>query len=167
MLSGGSPRTLAGANEVAELVLANPDRLAELYDLLFQDDAIIRMRTADALEKVCRVRPDLFIRYIEQLLTRVASIQQPSVQWHLAQMLGEVELMPEQKHRATTLLNDYLDNNTDWIVLNNTLETLAGFVRADAALKPEFVERLLKLRSCRHKSVARRAEKLLGEFINN
>jgi hypothetical protein len=60
MLSGGNPRSLGRTEEVVTLVLGNGMRLHELYDCLLQDDEIVRMRASDALEKVCRQRPEWF-----------------------------------------------------------------------------------------------------------
>lgn len=87
------------------------------------------MRAADgALEKLCRERPEEFTRFTERLLTDVAAIEQPSVQWHLAQMLGEIQMTEQQRRRAAGVLVRQLDPSNDWIVVNLTLETLAPFV---------------------------------------
>jgi hypothetical protein len=47
-----------------------------------------------------------------------APIEQASVQWHLAQMLGEVELTPQQSAAACRILKRNLAEKKDWIVVN-------------------------------------------------
>jgi hypothetical protein len=81
ILTGGNPRSLERTEEVVTLVLGNKIRLHELYTCLLEDDEIVRMRASDALEKVCRQRPEWFQAYVPQLLTEVAPIDQASVQW--------------------------------------------------------------------------------------
>ena len=77
----------------------------------------------------------------------MARIDQPSVRWHLVQMLGEVTLRPPQRERALTVLWDCVDHAGDRIVLNYSLEVLAGFVRQDPVLRERFVAALLRIGS--------------------
>jgi HEAT repeat protein len=123
-LRGGSPRSLGATAEVVTEVLADPDRLAELFECVLDDDEVVRMRAGDALEKVTRQRPDWLVPYLDRLLTEIAAIQQPSVRWHLAQILGEVPLDAGQRRRAVRLLEDTLAEATDWIVLTCTMTAL-------------------------------------------
>ncbi len=67
---GGKSNSLGRVNEVIEIVLHNEPRLNELYDCLFDKDAWIRMRAADALEKVCREHPDWLMPYIDRFSAR-------------------------------------------------------------------------------------------------
>jgi hypothetical protein len=59
MLSGGDPRSLHGVDRVIAAVLADPSALEALFECLFCDDAVVRMRAGDALEKVASIRPAL------------------------------------------------------------------------------------------------------------
>ncbi|HKV38178.1 MAG TPA: hypothetical protein VJX67_03115 [Blastocatellia bacterium] len=163
-LSGGNPRTLGRAEEMVAFVLAQPSRLAELFDCVFNDDEIVRMRAGDALEKVCRERPALFEPYVGRLLGAVSKIDQPSVQWHLAQMLAEVTLSSNEKTRAIRLLKRNLSQSKDWIVINCTMNSLAKFALENARLRKEFVGMLVKYRSSGYKSIASRARKLLAQL---
>jgi hypothetical protein len=58
-LSGGDLRSDGMANEAAALVIENPQVIEDLFAGLRASDDIVRGRTADALEKVARVKPDL------------------------------------------------------------------------------------------------------------
>lgn len=163
-LKGGDPRSLGKTNEVVEYVMADQSKLDELFVCIFSPEATVRMRAGDALEKVCRARPDWLVPYVDTLLGKVAVIDQPSIQWHLAQMIGELDLNPSQYNRVVNILKNNLENSTDWIVLNYSLEVFAQFVRKDASLKPYFIKQLHKHQKNQHKSVAKRATKLLSDL---
>ncbi|NWF68385.1 MAG: hypothetical protein HXY40_04810 [Chloroflexi bacterium] len=166
-LSGGDRRSLGRTEEVIAWVLADSGRLPELFACLFSADEIVRMRAGDALEKVCRQHPDWLLPYRQRLLTAVAAIQQPSVQWHLAQMLGEIPLSDQEKTQAGALLKHNLARAQDWIVINLTLETLAQFAREDTTLRADFRALLEQQQNSRHKSVRSRVKKLLQEFAQD
>ena len=162
MLSGGDKRSLGRADEVVAHVLAKPKRVAALYDCLFSDDEIVRMRASDALEKVCRERPALVMPFADRLLRDVAKIDQPSVQWHLAQILGTLPLDAALRRRAIAHLKRNLRRYDDWIVINLTLEALAEIAKHSASLRKTLPPILRRYQRDRRKSVAKRASKLLA-----
>jgi hypothetical protein len=165
LLSGGDPRTLRNADEVTETVLAQPERLDELIRcVLDSQDDIVRMRAGDALEKVCRAQPSLLQPYVSLLLGDLAAVRQPSVQWHVAQMLGQVRLRTAQRRRAARLMDKNLDESADWIVLNCSLETLAILARADPAIVGDLRRQLGRHEQSSYRSLANRARKLRLEL---
>ncbi len=164
MLSGGDPRSLGRAEDAVAQVLERPERFDRLFECVLAPDEIVRMRAADALEKVLRSRPELALPYRERLLAEIASIPQPSVQWHLAQILARVELTAEQRTRAIALLWRNLDDYDDWIVVNLTLEALAHFAREDPALRAQLIPILRRARGSDWRSIAKRATRLLAQL---
>lgn len=166
MLAGGNARSLGRTEQVVELVLSRHARLDELFDCVFHADEVVRMRAGDALEKVCRQKPELLEPFKERLLNDVPKVRQASVQWHLAQMFSEIHLNQSEKKRAVDILKHNLDTMDDWIVINLTLESLATFVREEAFGQDEFINILKQFQNGNHKSVASRANKLLKEFVS-
>ena len=165
LLTGGNPRTLRNVDKVVESVLAHPARLGKLIACVLDgDDEIVRMRAGDALEKVCRAQPSLLQPHVPLLLGDMATIHQPSVQWHVAQMLGHVRLTAAQRLRAAELMNQNLEKSSDWIVLNCALDTLAVLARADPAIVDDLRRQLRRHEHSRCKSLTRRAGKLRIEF---
>lgn len=162
LLTDGDRRKLQNVDLVVDLVLRSPERGQELLE--FSGDEIVRMRASDALEKVSRQKPELLEPYIERLLTDMAANNQPSVQWHLAQILREVSLDKEQTERARRILRQYLSSVDNWIVINLSLQTLAGFARDDPAAKRDLIPVLRRHQGSRYKSVVSRVKKLLAEF---
>lgn len=166
MLAGGDPRSLGKTGQVVESVLSNRTLLDELFNCIFQSDEIVRMRASDALEKICRQNPEWFEPYISKLLEDVPKIRQASVQWHLVQMLSEINLSSAQKSLAIDIMKRNLQTIDDWIVINLTLESLSTFARHKSLTRDEFISILRKFQNNRHKSVASRVKKLLKEFSN-
>ena len=164
LLSGGDPRSLGKAELVVRLVLQDPSLTGELFECLFVEDETIRMRASDAFEKVCRVSPSLIEPYLDRLLVEGAQVPQASVQWHIAQIIGEVPLTEPQRAEAVRLLQRNLERQTDWIVLNYSLESLARLAREDRSFQEYLVVQLKRLSVSRLKSVSKRAKKLLREF---
>ena len=164
LLSGGDPRSLRGVEQVIAAALADPGALEALFECLFCDDAVVRMRAGDALEKIARIRPELLAPFTRRLLGDVADVDQPSIQWHLAQILTEIELTPQQRPAAIAILRRNVERYEDWIVLNLTLQALAHFARDDPALQRELVPILRRHQADTRKSVAKRATRLLTQL---
>jgi hypothetical protein len=70
MLTGGHRNSLGRTQEVVEITLADGGRLDELFAALADPDELVRMRAGDALEKVCRERPEWLAQRVERLLGR-------------------------------------------------------------------------------------------------
>lgn len=163
MLSGGHPNSLGRTLEVVESVLADRAMLAELYDCYFSDDAVVRLRTSSALKRICREHPDWLAPYLDRLLGEIADLDQPSVQWTLAQLCEMLErrMTPTQRKRAAEVMKRNLVQSDDWIVLNTTMQILADWSGSDAPLRRWLAPHLERLQRDPRKSVANRAGKLL------
>jgi hypothetical protein len=166
MLKGGHPNSLGRTEDVVRIVVADRARLEELFAAMGDSDDVVRMRVGDALEKVCRERPSWFVAHVDRLLGDLGQIEQPSVQWHVAQMLQHLrsDLSGDQARRATELLQRNLTRSTDWIVLNVTMDVLTDWARHDAPLAGWLTSELERLRQDERKSVSKRASKRLAEL---
>ncbi len=164
LLTGGNSRSLRNAGIVIDAASRQPERLEELVECVFSADEIVRMRASDALEKVCRADPGLLQRFVPRLLGEMSRIEQPSVQWHLAQILAEIQLDEPERATAIAILEHNLDTSGDWIVTNLTLQALAVFARTSPAVRARLTERLHRYQDSPYKSVASRARKLAAEF---
>lgn len=148
---GGKTNSLGRADEIVASVLADKSKLGELYRCVAADDAWVRMRAADSLEKICRIHPDWVEPYIDKMLDEWTLVTQPSIQWHLAQIIAEVHLSDGQKERALAWLKGVLSSGeVDWIVAVNTMKTLVLFCHEGAVTKEELTP-LFELQ-CQHRS---------------
>lgn len=147
-------------------MLAHPARLEELFATMAGSDEVVRMRVGDALEKVCRKQPGWFAAHVDRLCSDLGQVEQPSVQWHVAQMLDHLRsgLSAGLAQRATELLQRNLTRSRDWIVLNVTMDVLTKWALRDAALARWLAPELQRLRQDGRKSVAKRASKRLAEI---
>ncbi len=96
MLSGGDLRSDGLANEVVKLVLEQPTLLGEITAGLEESDDVIRGRTADALEKISREKPEDFLPRLPQLIHLARTDPLPMVRWHMAMIL--TNLLPIHKN---------------------------------------------------------------------
>ena len=87
LLKGGDRRSLGRSNFVVKLVLRAPKRFGELIECLWSDDPIVRMRAADAAEKVSAVQPEHLKPYKTELLGLLTEAEQIEQRWHLALMI--------------------------------------------------------------------------------
>lgn len=168
MLSvGGKANSLGKVNEVVSEVLNDEALLEELYGCMFSQDAWVRMRAADAFEKVCRERPGWLEPYVDKMQTELSNeVQQPSIKWHLAQIYQQVGLTNEQKERALIWLTNILSTSSaDWIVAANSMEALVYFTKRGDFTVEKCIP-LLKIQ-LHHKSnaVVKKAKKLISSFL--
>jgi hypothetical protein len=53
-LQGGDLRSVGKAEEVVQEVLENPSLFTDVFEGMVSDDSVVRMRSADVIEKVAR-----------------------------------------------------------------------------------------------------------------
>lgn len=162
---GGHKNSLGRVNDVIKIVLSDKSRLPELYEAIFNEDAWVRMRAIDGLEKICRQHPEWVEPYIDSLQEKLSNNTQPSIQWHLAEIYTEVILNDQQKERAIIWLKGRLATvDVDWIVSANCMQALAKFARSgDVELVD--LQHLLHVQRTHHsKAVVKKADKILTEF---
>lgn len=166
MLSGGHHNSLGRTVEVVEMVLADADKLAELYNCYFSTDELVRLRTSNAIKRVSQRHPEWLVSYIDRFISEIAAIPQASAQWTLAHLFLTLTQYMNQKQLtdAKEILKNNLETSQDWIVLNNTMQTLAEWSEDDGELKHWLTPRLEKLSQDKRKSVAGRAKKLIASL---
>jgi hypothetical protein len=168
MLTGGHPNSLGRTIEVVDLVLKDSLRLNELYNCYFNQDEVVRLRTSNAMKRICAEHPDWLVPYLDKFLTEVANIDQASAQWTLAQLFNTltIKMNTVQMQQAIAVLKRNLEHNKDWIVQNQTMETLGTWAKTDEALKKWLKPHLKKLVNEDRKSIAGKATKLLKSLYN-
>ena len=159
-LRGGNRRSIGRSNEVVAEVLADPDQFDALFQGLTAADPLVRMRAADAIEKITAQRPDLLQPYQAALLTEVAPIPQQETRWHVAQMLPRLTLSGAARAQAVAILEGYLGDRSR-IVQAFALQALADLAAHDAGLKPRVVARLENALATGSPAVRSRARRLL------
>jgi hypothetical protein len=164
-LKGGNRRSIGKADEIARLVSSNPKRFAELLRCLWDNDPIVRMRAADAAEKVTVERPELLNPHKQELLGLLAEAEQIELRWHLALMVPRLELRRPETERAATALQRYLEDRSS-IVKTFALQGLVDLVRQNSNLREPARRALEESLRTGTAAMKARARKLLKELKN-
>ncbi len=135
MLSGGDRRSVGRVQEVVEAVLRDNSLLPALLDGMEHGEPVIQMRSADAAEKISRIRPGWFQKRVRELLEMAKRARQQEVRWHLAQILPRLDLDARQRAALAGTLRHYMKDESR-IVRVCAMSALADLALADAAFKP-------------------------------
>jgi hypothetical protein len=160
LLSGADRRSIGRANEVAALVLREPQRFPELIGFLWSDDPVVRMRTADAAEKISVQKPGLLVPFKAKLLGLLLEAEQQELRWHLALMIPRLALTKKERQRAAEGLRRYLEDHSS-IVKTLALQGLTELAAVDRTLLPEVREILEAAERAGTPAMRARARKLL------
>jgi len=163
ILQGGDRRSLGHANRVVRLILSQPKRFPELLECLWGDDPVVRMRAADAAEKISVQRPELLHPFKAELLGLASEAIQPELRWHLALMIPRLALTRAERQTALTLFKEYLRDRGS-IVKTHALQGLADLARNEQALQAEVAGILEHAARTGTAAMKARARKLLPRF---
>lgn len=163
-LKGGHPNSLGNTIAVVEEVLKDHNLFDELFNCYFSNDEVVRLRVSNAMKRVCRAEKNLLIPYIDRFLSEIANIDQASTQWTLAQLflLLERDMEHPQAEQAKKIMKNNLAHHHDWIVLNQTMETLGKWAKKDETLKAWLGPQLQRLAKDGRKSVSKKALKTVA-----
>jgi hypothetical protein len=139
MLSGGDRRSIGKVADVIVLIEQHPRRMSSLVRCLWDEDACVRMRAADALEKISRERSPLLKNYKAALLTLLAETTQQEVRWHLALVMPRLLLTQSECRRVADALQSYLEDRSS-IVRTFAMQGLADLTTRCASLRSAVVE---------------------------
>ena len=134
LLKGGDPRALKGVTYVVDVVLHDPAQGAALVGAMAHDDPVVRMRAGDAAEKISRTHAEILEPHKAGLLQTAAMTEQPSLRWHLAQLIPRLALDPAERRGSIAVFKRYL-NDPSAIVKTCAMQALADIARNDAALR--------------------------------
>ena len=143
---GRHPLDKGRACEAAELVAKQPRRLAVLIECLWDEDAGVANRAADALERATagrepRLDPLRLESWKDALLGLLAEAKPNKLRWNLALTIPRIRLTVLEARRAAEALRGYLDDRSS-IVKTAAMHGLAGLTRHDPSLLPEVLDTL-------------------------
>lgn len=163
LLHGADRRSIGRSGEVVRLVLKDPRRFGELMACLWSEDPAVRLRAADAAEKVSVKRPDLLQRHKAELLGLLAETTQIELRWHLAQIIPRLQLSARERQRAVEVLRRYLEDRRS-IVRTFGLQALFDLSQNDAALRDNVRQLLETALQSGTPAMKARARKLLQKL---
>ncbi len=163
-LKGGDLRSIGRAEEVVQDILNNPVLFAEVFEGMLNDNPLVRMRSADALEKVSSKHP----KYLQPLKNRwvreVSPVRQQEVRWHVAQMFSYLEVDKAERDEIIRILLSYLDTDKSKIVKVCSIQSLANLSQNDEAMRHKVVRKLEEIVEVGSPAMVSRVKKLLAKL---
>jgi hypothetical protein len=127
------------SDRVAAMVSDDATLFPELIAGLWSGEALVRMRAADAIEKVTRKHRELLQPYKKELLGLMAEAREQELRWHLAVMVPRLLLNAKERQAAVSWLEGYLEDRSS-IVKTFALQGLADMAEAEPRLRNGVVE---------------------------
>ncbi|MBV9406903.1 MAG: hypothetical protein JO211_16260 [Acidobacteriaceae bacterium] len=165
-LKGSDLRSIGNSAEAVSAILKNPALFSDLVEAMLHNDRLVRMRAADAVEKVTREHPDWLQPWKRVVLERLSTYEDKEFRWHVAQLLPRLKLTRAEKYRVTEILTGYLTDKSS-IVRTFSMQALADIATDDPPLRDQvrpIIERLTRTGTPAMKS---RGRKLLKQLATN
>lgn len=160
---GGDRRSVRGVPEVVARVLAEPELFPVLFDGMSDADPLVRMRSADAVEKITALRPEYLRPFKKRILKLAEASTQQEVRWHLAQLLSRLELSRTECHHVAAIMSEYLQDKSS-IVRTFAMQTLADIATQEPGLRTPVVRRLTALTRTGSPAMKSRGRRLLEQL---
>jgi hypothetical protein len=142
------------------MVCKDPGLFPGLIAGLWSEDPLVRMRAADATEKVTRKNRELLRPYKQELLGLMTKTQEQELRWHLAVIVPRLPLNAKERQVAISSLNCYLEDRSS-IVKTFALQGLADLAQAEPSIRPRVTEILREAARNGTPAMKARSRKLL------
>jgi hypothetical protein len=163
LLDGGDLRSIGSSDQVVAIISKDQTLFSELIAGCWSENPLIRMRAADATEKITRSNPALLRPYKKELLGLLAESESPELRWHLAIIIPRLPLNGRERQRAISLLTSYLDDRSS-IVKTFALQGLADLAADGRNIRWEVIEILRQATRRGTPAMKARSRKLLRQL---
>jgi len=162
-LRGGDRRSIGNVDMVVVAVKKKPGLFKNLVSGLFDPDAIIRMRAADAMEKISAGNPRLLQPFKSKLVGLARQTHQQELRWHLAQMIPRLDLTPQETNTVTDIFVDYLTDDSK-IVVTFAMQALSDLATKRGSVSTRVLDALENLTQTGSPAIRARGKKLLPKL---
>lgn len=139
-LRGGDLRSIGDADQVMAEIKDQHDFDA-LFQCLYDDERLVVMRAADAVEKVSSMHPEYLIPHQKKVMKLGASDINIELKWHVALLLSRLDLGEEERKTVFEILKGWASNPEESkIVRVNAIQALYELSKQDALLSTAFME---------------------------
>jgi hypothetical protein len=164
-LKGGDRRSIGNVRAVVATVGKQPDLFKDLVAGLFDRDPIVRMRAADAMEKISTDDPRLLQPFKSKLVGLAQQTRQQELRWHLAQMIPRLDLTPQETTSVTDVFVDYLWDDSK-IVVTFAMQALHDLAVKKGRVSTRVLSALENLTHTGSPAIKARGKKLLPKLKN-
>lgn len=162
-LRGGDRRSIGNVSEVVAAVRKKPDLLKDLVTGLSDEDPVVRMRAADAMEKISLENPLSLQPFKTELIGLARQTQQQELRWHMAQMIPRLRLTTEEAATVTDIFFDYLGDKSK-IVVTFAMQALSDLALKKGAASARMLRAIEKLARSGSPAIQSRGKKLLPKL---
>jgi len=162
-LEGGDRRSIGNSEEVVQTVSKNPALFEELFSGLLADDPVVRMRAADAVEKITRARSELLQPWKNMLLSTASAFKEKELRWHVAQLIPRLRLTGTERKLAEQILMDYLEDGSS-IVKTFSMQALVELAAGDEQRLTQLTPLIERLARTGTAAMRSRGRKLLKQL---
>lgn len=162
-LSLGDKRMVKGVDNAVETIINDPALFSVLIDGLSNENKLIAMRSADAIEKLTIDNPEWLQPYKNTLIEIVNNAKQQEVRWHLCQFIPRLSLSIDERKELIVELQHYL-NDKSKIVVTFTLQALADLAGNDKKMIQEIKPIIEELTLIGSPAMQSRGKKLLVQL---
>ena len=159
-LRGGDRRSIGKVSEVVAAVQKKPDLFKDLVTGLFDEDPVVRMRAADAMEKISLDNPQSLQPFKTELIRLAQQTQQQELRWHTAQMIPRLKLTSKETATVTDIFFEYL-NDKSKIVVTFAMQALSDLALKRAEASARVLRAIEKLSRTGSPAIQSRGKKLL------
>ena len=159
-LRGGDRRSIGKVSEVVATVQKKPDLFKDLVTGLFDEDPVVRMRAADAMEKISLDNPQSLQPFKTELIRLAQQTQQQELRWHTAQMIPRLKLTSKETATVTDIFFEYL-NDKSKIVVTFAMQALSDLALKRAEASARVIRAIEKLSRTGSPAIQSRGKKLL------
>ena len=135
LLAGGDRRSIARSNRARALVLARPERVAEVAALAKDADWLVSLRAMDLLEKLVHTHPDWIEPHRGLFIGPLADSDQWEMHLQIVRALPWLTWSRGERHRAVAILRRDLEHPQTFVKAW-ALDSLARLAEYDATLMP-------------------------------
>jgi hypothetical protein len=153
------------ADEIVALVGEDPAVFGDVFACLQSSNPVVRGHAADALEKIGRSQPDLFLPHIDEILTILNDDPVQMVKWHLAMLLGHLAVYPQYHRRFAEALLPFVTRGKSF-TRSWAITSLAILARLSPELQPRAVAAFSASRNSGSAAMRKRAEKALAILLS-
>ena len=112
LLSGGDLRSIGKSND-AVVKVRNEDDFDELFKCLFYNDRIVRMRAADAIEKITLKYPSYLLKHKGSLMDLCCTVMDKELKRHIALLIPRLNLSEKEKEIVWQTLSGWALNTKE------------------------------------------------------
>lgn len=165
LLSGGDRRSVAGSERVRALIIADPQRVAELASLARDEDWLVAMRAVDLLEKLAHERADWVQPFKKLFIGPLADSDKWELRLQVVRALPLLSWTPRERARVIEILRRDL-NHPQKFVRAWALDSLALFAERDETLRPSVSRHLATFERSGSKALSTRAKKIRERLLS-